>query len=106
MGSTLLVSRVCNSNWAERVAVQSFFGFGQSADIKVELTDVDDKRQVAVKQDNGQVEQQYLYFDGEAVSGNVRLMPLRTARQLSTSATTVGDCQLEIPWQEAGALRH
>eukprot|EP00043_Microstomoeca_roanoka_P012571 m.121848 g.121848 ORF g.121848 m.121848 type:complete len:343 (+) comp15535_c2_seq4:114-1142(+) len=51
----------------------NFFGFGQTADIKVELTNADQREKVDVKLENGQVEKQPLYYDGETVSGKVKI---------------------------------
>lgn len=56
----------------------SFFGFGQTADITVELADSADKKQIEVKNEDGtQREKQFLYYDGESVSGVVNVA-LRT----------------------------
>ncbi|EGD72326.1 vacuolar protein sorting-associated protein 26 [Salpingoeca rosetta] len=51
----------------------NFFGFGQTADIKVELTGSETREKVPVKLENGQTEKQPLYFDGETVSGKVHI---------------------------------
>ena len=50
---------------------QNFFGFGQTADIKVELDGAEDRQKLPVKLEDGQVEKQPLYYDGETVSGKV-----------------------------------
>eukprot|EP01147_Barroeca_monosierra_P002067 gene2067-5126_t len=50
---------------------QNFFGFGQTADIKIELTGQDARERVPVKLENGQIEKQLLFYDGETVSGEV-----------------------------------
>ena len=49
---------------------QSFFGFGQSAEIEIVLHDADRKR-VDVKKEDGSKNKLLLYYDGEAVSGKV-----------------------------------
>jgi vacuolar protein sorting-associated protein 26 len=51
--------------------VQSFFGFGQSAEIEIVLSDADRKR-VDVKKEDGSKNKLLLYYDGEAVSGKAR----------------------------------
>jgi vacuolar protein sorting-associated protein 26 len=51
----------------------SFFGFGQSADIKIQLDGVDKRKRVPIKTDGAQSEMQPLYYDGEDVSGTVEV---------------------------------
>ena len=52
---------------------QSFFGFGQSADVEIELANSANRKQVDVKNEDGKKEKLYLYYDGETVSGKVRV---------------------------------
>lgn len=52
--------------------LQSFFGFGQSAEIEIELNGADKRKQVDVKNEDGKKERLYLYYDGESVTGKVR----------------------------------
>lgn len=49
----------------------SFFGFGQSADIEIELANSASRKQVDVKNEDGKKERLLLYYDGESVSGKV-----------------------------------
>lgn len=49
----------------------SFFGFGQSADIEIELANSASRKQVDVKNEDGKKERLFLYYDGESVSGKV-----------------------------------
>lgn len=51
--------------------MQSFFGFGQSADIDIELDGADSRKLIEIKQDDGKKDRYYLYYDGETVSGKV-----------------------------------
>ena len=53
--------------------MQSFFGFGQSADIEVILAGQDTRKTVEVKTEDGKKERLLLYYDGETVSGKVRI---------------------------------
>ena len=50
---------------------QSFFGLGQGAEIKIELSDADKRKKVDVKNEEGKKEKLPLYYDGESVSGRV-----------------------------------
>ena len=60
----MLISLVC-------VLVQSFFGLGQSAEVTIELEDVEKRKKVDVKNEEGKKEKLFLYYDGESVSGKV-----------------------------------
>lgn len=53
------------------LSLQSFFGFGQSADIEIELTNSASRKQVDVKNEDGKKEKLFQYYDGESVSGKV-----------------------------------
>lgn len=50
---------------------QSFFGFGQSADIEIHLDGADTRKTAEIKTEDGKKERFYLYYDGETVSGTV-----------------------------------
>lgn len=50
---------------------QSFFGFGQSADIDVILDGRDTRKYAEIKAEDGRKEKHLLYYDGESVSGKV-----------------------------------
>lgn len=50
---------------------QSFFGFGQSADIDIVLDGAETRKQAEVKTEDGKKEKLLLYYDGETVSGKV-----------------------------------
>ena len=52
--------------------LQSFLGFGSSAEIAIELADGDKRKKVDVKNEEGKKEKLPLYLDGESVSGKVR----------------------------------
>jgi hypothetical protein len=52
--------------------LQSFFGFGQSAEIEIELDGAESRKLVEIKQEDGRKDRYYLYYDGETVSGKVR----------------------------------
>ena len=49
----------------------SFLGFGSSAEITITLDDVEKRKKVDVKNEEGKKEKLPLYFDGESVSGTV-----------------------------------
>lgn len=51
--------------------LQSFFGFGQSADIEIKLDGTDTRKLADIKSDDGKKEKFYLYYDGESVTGQV-----------------------------------
>lgn len=53
------------------LSLQSFFGFGQSADIEIELANSATRKQVDVKNEDGKKEKLFLYYDGETVCGKV-----------------------------------
>ena len=50
---------------------QSFFGFGQSAEIDIVLEGQDTRKTAQIKTEDGRKETHYLYFDGETVAGKV-----------------------------------
>ena len=50
---------------------QSFFGFGQSAEIEVALDGQETRKTAEIKTEDGKKERHFLYFDGETVSGQV-----------------------------------
>ncbi|XP_073234897.1 vacuolar protein sorting-associated protein 26B-like [Porites lutea] len=51
----------------------SFFGFGQSAELEVELANSATRKQVDVKNEDGKKEKLFLFYDGETVSGKVNV---------------------------------
>ena len=53
------------------LCLQSFLGFGSSAEIVIELTDLDKRKKVDIKNEEGKKEKLPLYLDGESVSGKV-----------------------------------
>lgn len=55
------------------VVLQSFLGFGQSADIEIQLDDADNWRTAEIKTEDGRKERCYLFYDGESISGKVFL---------------------------------
>lgn len=50
---------------------QSFFGFGQAADVDIALASAGTRKQVDVKNEDGKKERLYLFYDGETVAGKV-----------------------------------
>nr|CAI5820419.1 unnamed protein product [Callosobruchus analis] len=52
---------------------QSFFGFGQSAEIDVYLDGQETRKTAEVKTEDGKKERLLLYYDGETVSGKVNI---------------------------------
>lgn len=51
---------------------QSFFGFGQSADIEITLDGAETRKTADIKSEDGKKERHLLYYDGETVSGKVK----------------------------------
>lgn len=51
--------------------LQSFFGFGQSADIEIVLDGTENRKMAELKSEDGKKERHFLYYDGETVSGKV-----------------------------------
>uniref|UniRef100_A0A1I8BZP7 Vacuolar protein sorting-associated protein 26 n=1 Tax=Meloidogyne hapla TaxID=6305 RepID=A0A1I8BZP7_MELHA len=49
----------------------SFFGFGQSAEIAIQLKNEETQRTTRIRVDDGQYETFYLFYDGENVEGEV-----------------------------------
>nr|CAD2204012.1 unnamed protein product [Meloidogyne enterolobii] len=49
----------------------SFFGFGQSAEIAIQLKNEEQQRTTRIRVDDGQYETFYLFYDGENVEGEV-----------------------------------
>lgn len=54
--------------------VQSFFGFGQSAEIDIYLDGQEHRKTAEVKTEDGKKEKLLLYYDGETVSGKVKII--------------------------------
>ena len=50
---------------------QSFLGFGSSAEIVIDLDEVDKRKKVDIKTEDGKKEKLPLYLDGESVTGKV-----------------------------------
>ena len=53
--------------------LQSFFGFGQSADIEITLDGAETRKTADIKSEDGKKERHLLYYDGETVSGKVKI---------------------------------
>lgn len=51
--------------------MQSFFGFGQSADIDIIVDGRETRKYAEIKAEDGRKEKHLLYYDGESVSGKV-----------------------------------
>ncbi|XP_064097100.1 vacuolar protein sorting-associated protein 26B-like isoform X1 [Macrobrachium nipponense] len=56
------------------VSCMSFFGFGQSAEIAIQLDGSDTRKMAEMKTEDGKKERYYLYYDGESVSGKVNVI--------------------------------
>lgn len=54
-------------------AEMSFFGFGQSAELELVLSDAESRRRAEHKTEEGKKEKYFLFYDGETVSGRVIL---------------------------------
>lgn len=65
----MLYINVCNV--LVSFALQSFFGFGQSADIDISLDGTENRKMAEIKSEDGKKERHFLYYDGETVSGKV-----------------------------------
>uniref|UniRef100_A0A914WHS3 Vacuolar protein sorting-associated protein 26 n=2 Tax=Plectus sambesii TaxID=2011161 RepID=A0A914WHS3_9BILA len=51
----------------------AFFGFGQSADITIQLDDAEKRKVAKIRAEDGGQETHYLFYDGESVSGTVNI---------------------------------
>lgn len=60
----------------------SFFGFGQSAEVELVLSDAESRRRVEHKTEEGKKEKYFLFYDGETVSGRVILTLKHPNRRL------------------------
>jgi vacuolar protein sorting-associated protein 26 len=60
-----------------RLPFQSFLGFRQTADIDIILDGAETRKMAEMKTEDGKKEKHYLFFDGETVSGKVRLPSFR-----------------------------
>lgn len=58
------------------ISSQSFLGFGQGADIDIVLDDASTRKQAEIKTEDGRKEKLYLFYDGESITGKVRLSSL------------------------------
>lgn len=50
---------------------QSFFGFGQTADIAISLSDAEKRKMTDLKTEDGGKIKAHLFYDGEDVGGTV-----------------------------------
>jgi hypothetical protein len=50
---------------------QSFFGFGQTADVLIKLSDAETRKKVDIKGEGEEKLKLPVYYDGESVSGQV-----------------------------------
>lgn len=54
---------------------QSFLGlFGPVCEIDVLLNDAENRKTAELKTEDGKVEKHYLFYDGESVSGKVKIL--------------------------------
>ncbi|KAL1130669.1 hypothetical protein AAG570_011911 [Ranatra chinensis] len=63
-------------------AFQSFFGFGQSADIEIVLDGTENRPLAEIKTEDGKKERHLLYYDGESVAGKVNIKLKKTGSKL------------------------
>ena len=59
-----------------KVFLQSFFGLGQSAEVEIVLDGQDTRKMAEIKMEDGRKDKQFLYLDGETVSGKVCVLCL------------------------------
>lgn len=67
---------MCALHWIYNFAFfQSFLGglFGPVCEIDVLLNDAENRKTAELKTEDGKVEKHYLFYDGESVSGKVKL---------------------------------
>lgn len=57
----------------QHFSFQSFFGFGQSAEVDIVLDGTENRKTAEIKAEDGKKEKHYLYYDGETVSGTVNI---------------------------------
>ncbi|XP_018397190.1 PREDICTED: vacuolar protein sorting-associated protein 26B-like [Cyphomyrmex costatus] len=67
---------------------ESFFGFGQSADIEITLDGAETRKTADIKSEDGKKERHLLYYDGETVSGKINIS-LRKAGKLEHQGVKV-----------------
>ncbi|MFH4982827.1 hypothetical protein AB6A40_009536 [Gnathostoma spinigerum] len=51
----------------------AFFGFGQSAEVTVKLSDEDTRKVSTIRGEDGRQERHFLFYDGESVAGTVHI---------------------------------
>ena len=57
--------------------LQSFFGFGQSAEVFIKLNETDSRKKVEVKGEGDQKHKLSVYYDGESITGEVSAAVVR-----------------------------
>ena len=57
--------------WPQCVTDQSFFGFGQTADVLIKLSESETRKKVEIKGDGEEKLKLPVYYDGESVGGQV-----------------------------------
>lgn len=72
MRAVLYDNLACDIRLVFFFSFQSFFGFGQSAEVDIVLDGQETRKTAEIKTEDGKKERYYLYFDGETVSGKVR----------------------------------
>ncbi|KAI1714578.1 vacuolar protein sorting-associated protein 26 domain-containing protein [Ditylenchus destructor] len=60
----------------------SFFGFGQSAELAIVLDNEETKRCARIRTEDGSYEKQFLFYDGETVSGEVGVKLKKVGQKL------------------------
>jgi len=60
----------------------AFFGFGQTADIEIQLDDAQTRKLAQIRAEDGSKESHYLFYDGESVSGTVHVRLKKPGQKL------------------------
>lgn len=84
--------RVCVCETDDRFELQSFLGFGQSADIDIYLDGQETRKTADVKIEDGKKEKLLLYYDGETVSGKVGTRQNKCGPLVKIACMVLGEC--------------
>ncbi|RDD44685.1 Vacuolar protein sorting-associated protein 26B [Trichoplax sp. H2] len=60
----------------------SFFRFGQSADLEIELDNADDRQPTEIKTEEGKLEKLALFYDGENIKGKLKIQLKNPGKKL------------------------
>eukprot|EP01137_Pigoraptor_chileana_P004645 Opistho-2@46578 len=67
----------------------NFLGFGQTAEVEIELNDKETRKQVEVKGEEGNKDKLFLFFDGETVAGKVHINLKQQGKKLEHNGIKV-----------------